>query len=70
MFVRWLEATRGFEASERLFDNINFIVVHSLKSVQNVMVRLPVATAAPWQTGAPESSLLSFAVVGERQALF
>ena len=34
----FIEATRGYEACQRLWDAIQFIVVHSLKSVQNVMV--------------------------------
>lgn len=34
----YLEGTQGHEATQKLFDNIHFIIVHSLKSVQNVMI--------------------------------
>ena len=34
----FLEGTRGHEATQQLFDTINFIIVHSLKSVQNVII--------------------------------
>lgn len=30
----YLEATRGHEATQRMFDSIHFIMVHSLKAVQ------------------------------------
>lgn len=35
----WLEATRGREATQRLFDLIDFIVVHSLRACQNVVAQ-------------------------------
>lgn len=34
----YLEATRGQEATQKLFDTIHFIMVHSLKAVQHVMI--------------------------------
>jgi tubulin polyglutamylase TTLL1 len=34
----YIEATRGYEAAQTLFEQMNFIVIHSLKAVQNVMV--------------------------------
>lgn len=33
----YIEGTRGKEASDKLFDDIHWLIVHSLKAVQNVM---------------------------------
>eukprot|EP00794_Sanderia_malayensis_P003785 gene3785-4308_t len=33
----YLEGTRGKEVTEKLFDEMNWLIVHSLKAVQNVM---------------------------------
>ena len=33
----FLEGTRGKEVSDKLFDDINWLIVHSLKAVSGVM---------------------------------
>ena len=34
----WLEATRGFEATEKLFSEMNRLIVHSLLACQDAVI--------------------------------
>ena len=34
----YIEGTRGLEAAEKLMEDIGWLIVHSLKAVQNVMI--------------------------------